>query len=159
MRAVAYLSPFWYWIKPQCSIACFFHSLDSSFQATVLCESTSNSTFTVVQTTHELSNIIAWRLIIIECFVFSHPGHCLLYSVPLRNRNHLCSQELPLCTLLGSLMPRHNVHYLPVLECTCGVWELQVGWTAVRSVTHWTCQVKTDKRFSSNLLTCNKTTY
>lgn len=119
----------------------------------------SNSTFTVVQTTHELSNIIAWRLIIIKLFVFSHSGRYLLYPVPLQNRNHLCSQELMLCTLLGSLIPRHNVHYLPALECTCGVWELQTDWTAVLSVTHRTCQVKTDKRFSSHLLMCNKTTY
>lgn len=57
----------------------------------------------MVQTTHELSHIIAGRLIIIKRFVFSHPGHYLLCSLPLWNRS-LCSQELTLCMLLGSLM-------------------------------------------------------
>ena len=94
------------------------------------------------------------------CEMFCVQSSRSLFSiVQLENRNHLCSQELTLCVMLGSLMPWHNAHYLPALECTCGVWELQIGWTAVLSVTHWTCQVKTDKPFSSHLLTCNETTY
>lgn len=68
--------------QPQGSFACFFCSLDSSFQVTVLHRSTSNSTFPVVQTRHELSNAFAWTLIIVKRFVFSHHGHYLSCAIP-----------------------------------------------------------------------------
>lgn len=97
------------------SIAYFFCSLDSSFQVTVLHESTSNSTFLVVQTICELSNIITWRLINtwqFKCFVFSHPGQYLPCATPeqepplFSQADTLPAAGLSDATALWSLPPR-----------------------------------------------------
>lgn len=98
-----------------------------------------------------MSYPIAWALIIVKCFVFSHPSHYLPCAVP--------EEEPPLFSwadTLGSLMPQHCVQHPPVFECACRVWELQTGWDPGFSTTHPICQVKADK---CHLLLCNQTTY
>lgn len=141
--------------QPQGSFAWFFCNLDSSFQVSVLHESTSNSTFPVVQT-----RVIQCNCLDINyCQVFCVQSSWLLFTM-CYPRGGTTSVLMSWCgMLLGSLMPQHCVHYLPVFECACGVWELQTGWTAVLLITCPTCQVKADKSFGSHPLMCNETIY
>lgn len=98
--------------QPQGSFACFFCSWDSSFQVTVLHESTSNSTFPVVQTKH-------WTLIIVKCFVFK-----TVYPVLSQRRNHLCPHELTLHA--AGLADATALCSLPSSFWMC-IWSLRVA--------------------------------